>query len=57
MNLFAYRKFEDEIIIGAVRWYTRYGISYRDLREMMLERNVKVNHSTLNRGFPQITKN
>ncbi len=49
MNLFAYRKFEDEIIIWAVRWYTRYGISYRDLREMMLERNIKVDHSTLNR--------
>jgi len=26
MNLFAYRTFEDEIIIWAVRWYTRYGI-------------------------------
>ena len=49
MNLFAYRTFEDEIIIWAVRWYTRYGISYRELQEMMQERNVKVDHTTLNR--------
>ena len=49
MNLFAYRKFQDHIIITAVRWYTRYGISYRDLEEMMEERNIFVDHSTLNR--------
>lgn len=49
MNLFAYRKFKDPIIITAVRWYCRYGISYRDLEEMMRERNIYVDHSTLNR--------
>ena len=49
MNLFAYRKFQDHIIITAVRWYCRYGISYRDLEEMLQERGLKVDHSTLNR--------
>jgi IS6 family transposase len=49
MNLFSYRKFQDHIIITSVRWYTRYGISYRDLEEMMQERNIYVDHSTLNR--------
>ena len=49
MNLFSYRKFQDHIIITSVRWYTRYGISYRDLEEMMEERNIFVDHSTLNR--------
>ena len=49
MNLFAYRKFQDHIIIMAVRWYCRYGISYRDLEEMLQERGLKVDHSTLNR--------
>ena len=49
MNLFYYRKFQDHIIITAVRWYCRYGISYRDLEEMMEERNIFVDHSTLNR--------
>jgi len=30
-----------------VRWYCKYGISYRDLEEMMLERGVEVDHTTL----------
>jgi transposase, IS6 family len=30
-----------------VRWYCRYGISYRDLEEMMGERGVGVDHTTL----------
>jgi IS6 family transposase len=49
MNLFSYRKFQDHIIITSVRWYCKYGISYRDLEEMMKERHVDVDHSTLNR--------
>ena len=33
----------------AVRWYVAYPISYRQLEEMMGERGVAVDHSTLNR--------
>ena len=33
----------------AVRWYVAYSLSYRDIEELMLERGVKVDHSTLNR--------
>lgn len=33
----------------AVRWYVAYALSYRDVEELMLERGVKVDHSTLNR--------
>ena len=40
------RHFEGEIVLWAVRWYCRYGISYRDLEQMMGERGVKVDHST-----------
>ena len=42
-------QFEREIILWAVRWYVAYPISYRQLEEMMGERGVIVDHSTLNR--------
>ncbi len=32
-----------------VRWYCRYALSYRDLEEMMQERGIEVEHSTINR--------
>jgi transposase-like protein len=41
--------FEREIILWGVRWYVAYPISYRQLEEMMKERGVAVDHSTLNR--------
>ena len=40
------RHFEGEIVLWAVRWYCRYGVSYRDLEQMMGERGVSVDHST-----------
>ncbi len=49
MNLFKHRHFEHEIIIWAVRWYCKYGISYRELEEMLSERGVQVDHSTIYR--------
>ncbi|HDO7102103.1 TPA: IS6-like element IS26 family transposase, partial [Klebsiella pneumoniae] len=33
----------------AVRWYCKYGISYRELQEMLAERGVNVDHSTIYR--------
>ena len=41
--------FEREVILWGVRWYVAYPISYRQLEEMMEERGVEVDHSTLNR--------
>jgi transposase-like protein len=41
--------FEKEIILWGIRWYVAYPISYRQLEEMMQERGVLVDHSTLNR--------
>ena len=43
------RHFEREILLWAVRWYVAYPISYRQLEEMLGERGVAVDHSTLNR--------
>ena len=31
----------------AVRWYLRYGLSYRDLEELLAERGIEVDHVTL----------
>jgi transposase-like protein len=42
-------QFEKAIILWGVRWYVAYPISYRQLEEMMKERGVAVDHSTLNR--------
>lgn len=47
--LFKWRHFWSEVILINVRWYSRYALSYRDLEEMMQERGIDVDHSTLNR--------
>lgn len=44
---FKWRHFEAEIILLCVRWYLRYALSYRDLEEMMQERGLAVDHSTI----------
>ena len=41
--------FEKDIILWGVRWYVAYPLSYRQLEEMMAERGVAVDHSTLHR--------
>jgi transposase, IS6 family len=43
------RHFQDEIIVLCVRWYLRYSLSYRDLEEMMAERSLSLDHSTIAR--------
>ena len=49
MGIFSGRHFPREIILWAVRWYCRYGVSYRDLEEMMTERGAPVDHTTIYR--------
>ena len=41
------RHFEDVIILLCVRWYLRYSLSYRDLEEIMAERNLLVDHVSI----------
>jgi len=48
-NPFKWRHFQPDVILLCVRWYLRYPISYRDLEEMMLDRGLKADHTTLNR--------
>ncbi len=40
-------RFPTDLILLCVRWYRKFGISYRDLEEMMSERGVMVDHMTL----------
>ena len=58
--LFRGRHFEDIIIVLCVRWYLRYSLSYRDLEEMMLERGLSVDHTTVwrwvQRYAPELNK-
>ena len=41
------RHFRDEVIVLCVRWYLRYPLSYRNLEEIMAERGLAVDHSTI----------
>lgn len=49
MISFAGRQFPKDIILMAVRWYVAYPLSYRNIEELMAERNVGVDHATVNR--------
>ena len=57
---FKWRHFEAEIILLCVRWYLRYALSYRDLEEMMRERGLHVDHTTIyrwvQRSAPELDK-
>lgn len=57
---FKWRHFLPEIILLCVRWYLRYPLSYRNLKEMMAERGLSVSHTTIYRWVmayaPEINK-
>jgi transposase-like protein len=40
-------RFPREVIAVAVRWYLRYGLSYRDVEELLAERGIEVDHVTV----------
>jgi transposase, IS6 family len=46
-SLFKWRHFQADIILCAVRWYLRYALSYRDVEELLRERGVAVDHTTV----------
>lgn len=49
MISFKWRHFQKDIILLVVRWYLAYALSYRNLEEMMQERGIAVDHSTIQR--------
>ena len=46
-SAFAGYRFPPEVITLAVRWYLRFGLSYRDLEELLAERGIEVDHVTM----------
>ena len=49
MISFKWRHFKKSIILMGVRWYLAYSLSYRNVEELMAERGVEVDHSTVQR--------
>lgn len=54
--MFKGRQFEGSVILLCVRWYLAYGLSLRDLEEMIGERGVSVDHSTIHRWVVRYTQ-
>src|SRR5689334_21831437 len=46
-ELFRKRRFETSIIVTCVRWYFRFSLSLRDLEELMAERGLSVDYTTI----------
>jgi len=49
VNAFKWKHFAGEIILQTVRWYLKYPLSYKNLEEIMAERGIKVDHTTIMR--------
>src|SRR5689334_14114088 len=54
-SVFAGFRFPPEVISLAVRWYLRYGLSYRDVEELLAERGITVDHVTVCRWVQRFT--
>jgi transposase-like protein len=47
--------FPPDVIVLAVRWYLRFGLSYREVEELLAERGVDVDHVTIYRWVQRFT--
>ena len=54
-SAFAGFRFPAELIMVAIRWYLRYGLSYGDVEELLIERGVEVDHVTVYRWVQRFT--
>jgi transposase-like protein len=54
-SAFAGFRFPPDIIVVAVRWYLRFGLSYRDVEELLAERGVEVDHVSVYRWVQRFT--
>jgi hypothetical protein len=48
-SAFAGFRLPPDVIVVAVRWYLRFGLSYRDVEELLTERGVEADHVTVYR--------
>jgi transposase-like protein len=54
-SAFASFRFPPDVIVLAVRWYLRFGLSYHDVEELLTERGVEVGHVTVYRWVLRFT--
>jgi IS6 family transposase len=54
-SAFAGLRFPPDVIVLAVRWYLRFGLSYLDVEELLTERGVEVDHVTVYRWVLRFT--
>jgi transposase-like protein len=54
-SAFAGFRFPPDVIVLAVRWYLRFGLSYRDVEELLAERGIEVDHVTVYRWVLRFT--
>lgn len=54
-SAFAGFRFPPDVILLAVRWYLRFGLSYRDVEELLAERGVEVDHVSVYRWVRRFT--
>jgi hypothetical protein len=54
-SAFAGFRFPAEVVVAAVRWYLRYGLSYRDVEELLAERGIEVDHVTVYQWVQRFT--
>ena len=54
-SAFAGFRFPSDVIVLAVRWYLRFGLSYRDVEELLAERGIQVDHVTVYRWVQRFT--
>ena len=45
--IFKWRQTEPEVILCAVRWYLQYSLSFRDVEELLSERGLEADHTTI----------
>jgi IS6 family transposase len=48
-------RFPPDVIVLAVRWYLRFGLSYRDVEELLAERGIEADHVTIYRWVQRFT--
>ncbi len=48
-------RFPPDVIMLALHWYLRYGLSYRDVEELLAERGIEVDHVTIHRWVQRFT--
>jgi len=54
-SAFAGFRFPPDVIVVAVRWHLRFGLSYRDVQELLTERGIEVDHVTVYRWVQRFT--